>query len=376
MKKLKKVAKSLKSTATDPVVKKIVDRSFDIEEITEQILGMWKFDLFSRKPGRAYNEDGILIGTDLDLAVLLYTLQDRKAVVKFPNYKGMGAKTKTEGIHKFSDSSYGPMLGLTSNKDFFKFSVRIKDMTLVSSDEVGQYRTFSVTRHDGKWYDGWNGIEFLPDAKENDFIVKSKIFADNKICFKNFVHPNRWLSFYGKPYFMTKLLIQRLEEECKNLHGQAKRMATDGFKLPDSETTFYPKSTTVGETKSIKVMAFNAEIDFPDNGSEYPVFESNEENLIAVIKKRKHLLNTVLPSLRFITRVTENAFMNHIDTIGLNAMPAWLKNATWEEGYREKGKRTDWNRLVLYQPAVGELGVSLRFRQYLKSVKVDVNYTE
>ncbi len=56
-------------------------------------------------------------------------------------------------------------------------------------------------------------------------------------------------------------------------------------------------------------------------------------------------------------------------------MPGWIKGAKWERAFRFPKKRTDWNRLVLFQPAVGEMGVALRYRLYEKTERVTVKLT-
>ena len=59
---------------------------------------------------------------------------------------------------------------------------------------------------------------------------------------------------------------------------------------------------------------------------------------------------------------------------GLNTFPSWLKNVKWEESYTPKGKRTVWNRLIFFQPGIGKQGVSIRFREYEKTERVNESY--
>jgi len=56
---------------------------------------------------------------------------------------------------------------------------------------------------------------------------------------------------------------------------------------------------------------------------------------------------------------------------GLSAgFPAWIKGASWEVGYVQPGKRTEWNRLMLTQRFRFEKGFAIRMREYEKSKRV------
>ena len=51
-------------------------------------------------------------------------------------------------------------------------------------------------------------------------------------------------------------------------------------------------------------------------------------------------------------------------------MPHWIKNVEWEPGFREPGKRTDWERLKLFQPEPGLHSVSILKRTFDKATQV------
>ena len=93
-------------------------------------------------------------------------------------------------------------------------------------------------------------------------------------------------------------------------------------------------------------------------------------------EKRKNYVYTIIPTLTFMTRATEYAFDKHVQEKGLNVFPTWLKDVSWEKDYKQKGKRTFWNRLVFYQPGVGKTGVAIRFRKWKKSEKVNESYAD
>ena len=380
MTKAKVVAESLKSTQVNPVVAAIQDRSKDITPTIDTVMSYWTYDLFSRKPSPAMTEEGVFQGTDLDLAAFLFALKDRRAVINLPTYKAMRGSKVQEGVSVISkENRHGQLLNLVANKETFIFSVKMKDMNVVKTTEstgdvVGDFRTFSLTNFDGSWYDGWKSIGFKPDAKENEFMEKTGILTGHKISFKNFVHPNRWVSFYGKYYFITKLLIERLTEESAYFFKEIKAMKAEGIELPSEDVTEWPKTEAVGETKSIQVDAFEAVIDFIENNTEFPSYTHNVQNLQMLTDKRKLYTYTIIPTLRFMTRATECAFDRHITEHGLNVMPPWLKNVKWEENFKPKGKKTFWNRIVFYQPGVGEQGVAIRFRRWKKSEQVNESY--
>lgn len=261
MTKAKEVAASLKDTISNPVVLKIQDYSQSVDDLIPTVMNYWDYDLFSRKPCPAYTEQGLFQGTDLDLAVFLFALRDRNAVISLPKYSSMRGSKVVEGTTVTSkENRHGKLLSVQANKETFVFSLKMLDENVVTEKGQGDFRAFSLTDFDGTWYDGWSTIKFSPDAKENEFIQKSKIMSNNRITFKNFIHPNRWISFYGQYYFITKLMIDRLTAESSNMFQQMKRMKANGCVL---EKEPYAQVEAVSETKSVKVTAFEAELDFP-----------------------------------------------------------------------------------------------------------------
>lgn len=369
----KEVAGTLTSVLDDKLMQAILDRrtsDSEILEISQEVLGFWDYDLFKRKPGPAYRE-GVFVGTDLDLACFLYALSDRGAVIELPVYKSLRPKTRTEGERVVSKQHrHGKIMGLVSNKDTFIFSVKILDANVVTTSEVGAPRNFAITKFDGDWYEGWHVIIFDPTAKENDFLTKNDLWTGNRVIFKNFVHPNRWTSFYGQYYLKTKALMQRLRDQNQFDRVLVKEMQNCGVKFPSSGKGAPPyagRKTTKEKGSSIKVAAFEVEVDLPFQG-EFVGCEFTPTNL-ARLSDRIREYSRIVTKLQFMTRATELAFYNRCKN-SEEPMPAWIRNATWQRGYTEKGKRTAWDRLVLFQPAVGELGVSIRKRLYEKSEEV------
>lgn len=370
MAKTKKVAETLTTILENPTMKAIMDRNYPIDNIIGEVVSWWRYDMSKRKPGPAYINDEY-VGTDLDLACFLFELAERNAVINIPQYKGMRGKTLREGeVVLSSDNRHGQIIGLTANKNVFSFSIRIKDMNVVNVDGVGEYRNFSITDLDGDWYEGFKNLGFIPTAKENKFLLENDMVVDNKIDFTTFVHPNRWSSMFGQHYFITKALLNRVKEEAGYYYKEIKAMLDEGVKYPvKDEPKEWPK-TEKGETKKIKVLSFEVDLEYPDNDTKYPEYKHTKKNLVELTNKRNYLLYNVSSKLTFALRTVEYAYHK----FGHNRLPAWLKNVDWEEGYTEKGKRTKWDRVILFQPEVGKTGVSIKKRLYETTQEVAIGY--
>ncbi len=361
----KKVSMALLSILENPMVLDIINREKDVMDLIPEVLNFWKYDLMNRKPSPAYNDGNTFQSTDLDLATFLYSLSGRSAIINLPVYKSRTAKTiNEEQMIVSSKNRHGKLVGVMSNKETFAFSVRVIDMNVMTTDKVGFPRNFNITDPSGEFYDGWHEIQFLPNNDENKFLQETQILTENKIIFKNFVHPNRWISFYGQYYFITKILEKRLTEECQNIFEQIKEMKK---KIPltssDKDFTPSPKKDT-SDLVSNKVQCFECDIDIDFSG-DFKKYDITKEIMLDLIDKRNYYLYTALPLLRFNTRLTEFAFYKY----GEGKFPSWLKNVKWEEGYREKGKRTDWERLVLFQPKPFQPGIAIRKRTFERTIQ-------
>lgn len=337
----------LKDKALGDLLAQVNDRSADVSDLAATLAQHWSFDLFARSPGPALIENGVLKPTDLDLACFLSALADRKAVINLPEYKSRRPTTKKSTEHVISkDNRHGHIVGLRSNKEVFSFGVLVKDMNVMTTEgdtqEVGAYRNFLVVDLDGTFYDGWKTIEFVPTAKENDWLYDKKLWTKNRIVFKHFVHPNRWPSFYGKYYLVTKALITRMEEEAKALRSWIKERRKDEPKPPYTK----PELREIGASKKITITAFEAVVDTPTLKGKF----ENPRSMNAAELRLKQITDA-LPALRFATRATELAFHQH----GPDPRPAWVAGV-WED-WKPKGGRVLWQRLVLHPS-----GIALRYR--------------
>ena len=366
----KYVAKSLTSILDNPLVISILDRGSDMKLVMDEVLSWWNYDLFARKPSAAYNEYGIFQGTDLDLACFMYALAGRGAIINIPEYKShTKKKTREDQQLKSKYNRNGELLAVGANKHFFSFNINVMDQNIIGEDKVGDYRTFSITGKDGEWYDGWKKIQFEPTLKENRFITENEMWSGTQIIFKDFIHPNRWTSFFGHHYVISRLLMERLTDEAAFMNSEVKRLKEAGINFSSAGDKPKSHSYNYGATVSKKFVAFEAKIHIPDTfiDGEYAPYAESSEGLYNAYATRKEY-NKALAALRFMTRASEYAHYTNPDRF-----PSWLQNVAWEKDFIEPGKRTKWDRLKLFQPAVGKHSVSILKRTYVKSAQVSVD---
>jgi hypothetical protein len=364
----KKVASTLVNVLDSPRVQTILDRTQPIQPVIDEMIAHWGYDLFTRRPGAAYTEDDVFVGTDLDLACFLFALAERGAVINIPKYTSRRPKQVTAGeVVVSADNRHGKILGVLANKENFSFSIRIMDANVMTTDSVGNFRNFMLVDVDGTWYDGWKSIEFVPSAKENDFLTNNSLWSGHSVVFKNFIHPNRWVSFYGQHYYATKVLIERLTEEAKHLKDVAGNMRARGVVIGGSggEKKEWPQKTVVGAQKSIKVQTMEAEVEFPEIQGTYKIdlpgwTYSNDSELLKGIEDRARTLTySIIPKLRFATRATEFAFMQNSEN-GLK-MPSWIEGTRWDRTFVQPGKKKIWSRMTFAK------GIAVRYRLFEKS---------
>ncbi len=368
----KQISKSIKTLMENPLVMETLNLNSDITSTALEATYFWGYDLFNRKPAPAYNEYGLFQGTDLDLACFLYALAGRGAVINIPEYKTMRQKkTRTDQKLVSAENRHGRIMGVQANKDFFTFSINVMDENVIGADKVGDFRTFSLTDLDGTWYDGWNRLEFVPTLNENKFITESKLWSGGKIVFRNMIHPNRWTSFFGHHYIISKMIIERLTDESAFLNAQMKELKKKGIHFPESDDG--PKSYDYGDpgqSKSVKVTSFQAKVYIPESKyvGQYPALKETQAALVEAYRLRKDY-QRLIKTLRFMTRATEYAHSKASANF-----PAWVKGTKWEAGFKIPKGRVQWDRLKLFQDEVGEHSISLLRRWYEKSAKVDASY--
>jgi len=429
---MKHIAKTIKSLIDSNIYKNLKNRNVGAEATLEDVLNKWSYDLYKRKPGSAYTEDGIFQGTDLDMACLLFELSKRKAVISIPHYKPLvGSATYAVNEAYKKGPRYGNLTRLVSNADLFRFSVQIVDNSVVNIDtgEEGAPRNFSITDEKGELYDGWDKIQFDPTAKENEFIKEHGIsdYIGN-IPMKFFVSPNRKNSMFGKNYLLLKVAIKRVEEELKFLKASRDYLIECGINIPSEFITSpIEYASSDGERVSKQFDAYNVDVLFPEDASSFAEYPINDKSLSSIYRRIK-AFNKYIIELRFFARSVEFAYSKY----GEQKIPHWIEEGKWEEGFKmpesftfntnfykkfkdtgelssreyltlkmlngrtfrdvkvleetlknnpslynlvrpkikfSKG-RTAFDRLVLFQPEVGKHGVSLLARSFVKSERV------
>jgi len=431
---MKQVAKTLTGIKDDIVMKEILDRNgFLSNDTIQEILGWWSFDLLKRKAGLAL--DGIAYG--LDLSTVLYEFAKRKMIVNFPEYNNMRGSTCTEGQYITSKKNrHGPILRLNANKDMLSFSVLINDANVMSTDNVGAFRSFVIVGLTGEFDATWKRIDFMPPDDIEAHLSSEGL--EKYITVQNFVHPSRRSQVYGQYYIKTRAAYQRLKEELDHLSYLQKsfeKAGVTGFTKESKKT--WPKSEVVGDTKKVEVPAFEMQLHIPDVlphpvakfvGKQrslkqweklknkqhesrwdewvnkrhmlmstysdipwFPYFPENDTNLDFIITRIKYLRYDLLPTLNFLLRSTELAFCKYgKGATASPIMPPWIKTSRardgWNSGFtlpslsrdipnfKFKKPKIEWDKLVLFQDRIGQHGTSLIKRTYFKKQTVDVNY--
>ena len=364
--------KSLKnSVSVDLMTADTFERVLDPEDQINDIVGTlqdhWEFNLEDRKPGPAILHGGQIKATDLDLACLLSTLAKRHAVVVLPKYlSGSTKKASVPGQTLISaDHRRGNLIRLSSNQEYFSFSLLVQDMNVQNADgSLGAPRYFHILGKDGRFHPGWESISFVPDAAENKFISQFGLDVKGSIPFDTFVHPSRWVSFYSPYYLLTKLVISRLEDEASVIRARIKELKSKQAKAEKGYTFQKDDSDTSFKTRTITVPVFEASV-VPTNDQEfdYPYFETNLEDAQADLKETE----SALSDLRFATRTTELAFYKaRQEKAGI---PASVNRVgDWET---ETVKRTNYRQLVI-NPVRNGPTLNLRYRTRAKDIEIPV----
>lgn len=357
MSKKKIMPQTLLNIHKNPLMKKIMDRTENLDETIEKVRKFWSFDMYSRTPSLIDSLNNI---TNLDVACFIYSLCERSAIITIPEYESLRPQTLNET--KSTGTRTGKIIGLSSNKDLFSFSIKIFD------ESVNDFRNFCITDPCGNLH--LKFLKWVPVDEENIYLVDNKVSFENQINFRQFIHPNRWASFYGQHYFITKALIDRMTDQCKNWFSQIKRMKKNGIEYPQKDAPkIWPKVIKEAGV-SVKFESLEVEVDFPMI-NEYKKYDDEEVNMVKLTDMRKYYLYTLLPILRFATRCTELAFYKY----SKNKLPSWIGGGTkWEKGFKLPKKKIIWDRLKIVQPKVGNYSLSIRKRIKMKSEIMNKNW--
>jgi hypothetical protein len=325
----------------------ILDRSIKIGPVCEQVLSLWDFDLSDKKTKTVYdikNKKVVAQEEELDLCTFLFSLRNRNAVITIPKYKSRRPKSlKSNEIVLSPKNRNGEIINLTSNKKTFSFGVMIKDKNVLKIDGESNtgIRTFLITDLNGEFYDGWKSIQVNPTENENlwfkDIVFPNKI-NQNTIQFKYFINPDKWIYLYTCDYLITKVLIERLNEQLKYMKDVMDDMVKNGCKyIFVSNNRKTPKPIRLKEKGKVeRILSFQVKLDEINFNEQYPKINYSDDMLTALHHKYKEL-KRYLTYANFITRC--------VDFAGRDISKTPSDTFTWK---RVKEKRTNWFRLFHY----------------------------
>lgn len=363
----------MKKEAFNRELRRLTDRTQDVRACVGRVADAWKYNLADRSFGPAhYDPNSDCFVTELDLAVFLSALVERRAVITLSQYKGRRASTQRQGeVVVSKENRHGRLMGLTSNKDVFSFGGLVDDANVITASETGRPRVFLFQDITGKWYDGCRTIRFIADTE-----AERKIFEGcSEVTFKHFIHPNRWASFYSRAYVLAKVAIARLSDEEAWLKKEQRRIR-QALEIPAPAHT---KPVKTGAEKKEVVWAFNAVVDGYTFSGDYVPFPTTEDGLEEATLLRQRLRHLVA-SLRFHTRATEYAWWEHGVRRALTddeildylkgegdadlRQPSWA-TGDWETGWREGPRAGNrWARIDRGS------GLYLRWRAWQKTERV------
>jgi hypothetical protein len=365
-------AKTVREVAnlTDPYAAAIMNRNRKLDEmLVGSIVAQGIMSYEGRNPKPALDADGNFQTTDLDLLSFLAPLAARGAVVEIPAYRNRRQVVRREGERKIGTNRFGRLVGLTSNKEAFSFSVKIFDQTVVSSDsdgfeKVGAYRNLMVVDPSARLYDGWDKIVWKPTAEENSFLKTNRLFTGNTVYFKYFVHPNRWQSVFGAPYLLKKMLLARIDDEAGFYRREVKRLLAAGIRFPDGGKKETKPVTSAGRTRTISVKTMEMSLTLPSFTGKYASVPLTFDGLIRAYRRQKLLTYTWKPFIQFVVRADEAAFMLYgLDGSDRGKIAGWIRGGKWTP-WRKTPRSALSYRLVLGR------SVALVYRTKLKTERI------
>ena len=277
-------AKTLVNILKNPLVVAALDRSQPIKDVVKAVMDNWSIDMLSRHPSHKVldsAEDPSLYDgtTNLDLFTILYSLARRKAVINIPNYENLRATTLTSDQTVVSrENRHGQLHRIESNAVSHAFSALITDYNVIVTrngrEVAGAPRNFALVDDFGKIYEGLELIEPNFSSEEEAFFREHglEIYTE-PIELKHFVHPNRYQSFLGSPYLISKILVERLKDEAEHYRKQDAQLESEGVKffgsgMRNKEIIVHePK----GDEESVKVPNLEAMVWGPMLHGEYPI---------------------------------------------------------------------------------------------------------
>ncbi|MDP3963474.1 MAG: hypothetical protein Q8Q39_03180 [bacterium] len=347
-----RLAESVKEVliGAHPYAKAILDRKTPVDEaLVGAVMAQTVFSWKDRTPLAALDENGDFIGMDLDLFSFLVPMAARSAIIELPEYRNRRQVVRKASERRDGQARFGKMTGLISHKDVFSFSARIWDESVMvqnaasGQERAGAHRNYMLVDIDGTWHDGWKNVQWDPSAEENAFLKRNKIFNGNTIAFTHYVHPNRWQSLFGAPYFLLKMLHARLGEEGKFYRDEVKRLERLGIEVPPGEKAPYEKPESTGEKKNITVETLEVDLIMPPFSGSYSPVSDTIEGVRQAYRRQKLLTYSLRPQMQFAMRADEAAYFLY----GKGRIAHWIARKTWKEDRMDCGRYGPWSRLDL-----------------------------
>jgi hypothetical protein len=299
---MSKLPETLLNVNENTLLKRILDRSNVVDDVATTLHTKWSTESHSEN----FN----------DFAILMMDCLEENVKIEIPeNYKSFRPQIKDEYLAETEKRS-GILNNLNGNKDLFSFSIQIFD------ESIQKTRKFNITDP----YGNLNPVLIEPD------------FLKNSVP-EIFVNTDRWTKIYEQTYFLTKILIDRLSDESKNMFAQIKTMKKE-LELPVIKKEWDTQIKEDG--KSVQFKSLEIEVDAPKYTNKYKMWDTKQDNLDFLICKRNKYIYSVIPKLRYMTRCVELAFFNHDS----DRLPSWIgKDVKWENNFKFPKKRIAWDIL-------------------------------
>lgn len=352
------LAQSIRSIVEleNPLVQQLLSRDAPLtEQMFNSIMRLSVFSWARRNPQPAVDKDGNFIRhTDLDLLTWLMGMARRGAVIQIPEYKNFRPSQSNPLERHLTESRFGPIVSLGSSEKGHSFSIKIFDHSLKVIDAYGResmggYRSYMVVDPSGQLYDGWKSITWDPNPAEREFLQDKSLLYGNTVVFSTAVHPNRWQSVFGSGFLLLKVLLKRVKDEKKFYADEVERLLAMGIRFPISQGGLsgktnngrQPESPKLGNSASVMFTHLQMVLEMPDLDGVYRPVPDTPEGLVYA-ERRASAMRRMHTDAQFIAEADVLAYKQY----GRGRIPHWMgDDAYWETGYRQKGKRTDWNRL-------------------------------
>ncbi len=330
------VAKTIHAVAEakHPLVHAIINREFQLNrEFVAAVMGQSQFSWHGRRPKPAVDSEGRFRKTNLDLLSLLTELYKRQAHIELNAYENQLPWRAYAGEqHVGGTKRFGPIVGLTSHRDHLSFSVRINDLSIVSTKNgeptAGAARNYMLADYFGRWHAGWHGLSWQMNEAEAAYLKRRKLLSvDGSVDFEDYIHQNRRQSIYGAPYLMLKLLWQRIEDELAFYEAELKRLQSAGVECPTELGAESKYLIASGDSTSIEVPVFRMKVSGLKFVGQYTSVLTDEVGYRLTHRMIRFLMHELRPIVQFMVRADEAAFYRFAMEQSFKAH--WVRNNTW-----------------------------------------------